>query len=252
MTAIRTPKAPVNGRGFGRLVSYDLRDAAHPMRAYIRAVPDITHKAWSTKPAVDQGQTPQCGGFSGLTLLQAGPVINDRTASVSGTAIYDRAQTMDEWANQPHDGTSARGVMKALQSLGFITGYAWAGHAHDAIDWLLTHGPVIVGSAWADSMMEPTWAGVSKTDVPYLRVDRGALSDPDVEGHLWSAIGTHITHKNPDGSIGYVTMQNSWGGEWAHMGRARITMPDFEVLLTAAGECVTPVEVKVKDARSAA
>jgi hypothetical protein len=240
----RTPKPPVAGRGFGRLVSYDLRDTAHPMRAYLPATnAAVTHKAWSTKPSVDQGQTPQCGGYSALTLLQAGPVINDRTASVSGTMIYDRAQTMDEWSNEPHDGTSARGAMKALQSFGFITGYAWAGHAHDAVDWLLAHGPVIVGSAWPDSMMEPTWAGIAKTETPYLRVDRTALSAPDVEGHLWTAYATHTTAKNPDGSVGYIIMQNSWGDGWAKHGHARITIPDFEVLITAEGECVTPVEI---------
>lgn len=249
MGAIRTPKPPVNGRGFGRLVSYDLRDAAHPMRAHLRLIPPVTHKAWSTKPAVDQGDHPSCGGFSGLTLLQCGPVINDVHAIPDGERIYERANGMDEWSPLPHDGTSARGVMKALQSFGFITGYAWAGHVHDVCDWLLSKGPVIVGSVWTNSMMTPV--GDAIHGVPYIRVDRARVNDQDVEGHLWCAFGVHTTGKNPDGSVGYILMQNSWGTNWSHIGHAKITLDDLSVLLTAAGECVAPTEVKLKAAAAA-
>src|SRR4051812_34109470 len=135
----------------GRRWEEDARDQNFPMAAAMAQVPVPNSKYWRLGPQLDQGQTPRCVGYATRQALVSSP---HRYAKPSPSAdeIYAGAQKNDEWPGEGYDGTSDRGSMKYLQSLGLIASYHWARDVEEMCQYLLTTGPVLVGIQWTQDM----------------------------------------------------------------------------------------------------
>lgn len=241
-------KPPVNDKGFGRRIAHDLRDANYRASVHVKPLAQQNDRTqyWFKNPLhlpLDQGYTPQCVAFSAETLLYCGPIVN-QARNPDPHALYHIAQVLDEWAGEDYDGTSVRAGQKALQQLGFIQSYLWAYSAAEAASFMLERGPVIFGTAWTDSMMEP----VKTHGDLWLKVDRDRVNDWDVAGHAYCAAGVDLDRLCPDGSIGAFQIINSWGKGWGANGRAWISFADANALIQASGECALPTEIKVNAA----
>src|SRR5467141_3097993 len=141
---------------FGRLVApKDARDLYFLMRTAIPQIKEVVGKPQPRKrpykdgPLLDQGQTPQCVGYSTLGFLEAAPMMSKPSDPPSAVQIYKAAQERDEWPNTNYDGTSVRGAMKALTDYGLIASYTWGQTVDDMITWILGgYGTCIIGSNW--------------------------------------------------------------------------------------------------------
>lgn len=207
----------------GRLVEHDQRSRGYP------APQGQPHAVlWGHHgPVLDQFYLNACTVFALVNCLNTSHFASVRKSRHYLThndalTLYSFATDVDEFkgAYPPKDtGSSALGVCKAAQRIGYLTGYRWAfGFRQFAA--ALTLSPMIVGTNWYDSMNEPDANGV-------VRVE----GDPS-DGHEYCAIGINRR---------YVTCLNSWGESWGDHGRFRIYIPDFVRLLADNGDAVMPV-----------
>jgi hypothetical protein len=241
-----------NGHGFGRLKRLpDTRDyhasALLPKLMNLSGKPPRTDHEWTVGAPLDQGQTPECVAYTGAKLLYAGPVLNRRNVPDPET-IYAACQANDEWAGTPHDGSSSRGLMKALQIMGFVAGYAFTLEIPTLCDWLANISPVAMGTVWTWQMETP----VAYQRKSWLMIDPGPIAEADVAGgHEWLLYGVHRNRKCPDGTKGAARMINSWGLPFGDAGTAFVPLSLLQTLLLADGDCVMPTEIR-KPAKAAA
>jgi hypothetical protein len=216
----------------GRLASVDLRDHQHPM-PLVRRLSGVTSRTWNTAPALDQGNTSQCVAFAWTQFLSAGPVTNRRLPFLPAE-LYREAQNNDEWpgAEPDYEGTSVRAGAKVLQGRGYLSEYVWAFNSATAANWILSRGPVVAGTIWANDMFDVDAKGVVH------------VGGDVVGGHAYALIGCNLKARCPDGSTGAMRIQNSWGPSWGQSGKAWISFKDFDVLMAEDGECCTATEVK--------
>jgi hypothetical protein len=216
--------------GLGRLREWDEKNLDHLLPR--RRVPrQLRRRMWHAGDVLDQRDTPRCVGYAGWGWLAGGPVTN--RPSVSPDDLYFMAQDRDEWDGRNYDGTSTLGLMKALKDLGYIDEYKWALDAATVVSWILTTGPVLVGSDWFLDMMA---------------VDRDGFIHPEGEnygGHEWRLVGTDLDRPTPNGTKGASRLVNSWGRKWAQIGRAWIANSDLDLLIKRNGEAVTSPEIKL-------
>lgn len=210
-------------RALGRLVSpADPRDDAFPLQADAAPLRAAASRYWAfSRPALDQGSRPHCVAFAWLAMLLAAPT----TAKVSLTTaqLYARAQQLDDLDVGPEDGTTVRGGAKALSRLGLIAGYRWAWQADTVRRFVLTRGPVVVGTDWYAGMTEPGARGVMTLD--------GALDG----GHAYLLNGYSA------GRDAFRVL-NSWGPSWCENGRAWLPRKTLQTLLERGGEACSAVE----------
>jgi hypothetical protein len=221
---------PNEHHGLGRLASVDLRDHLF-LAAPPKPASDLRSRLWFPSPPIlDQGQTPQCVGYSSAKFLAAGPVRNLKNVP-SPADIYSAANSSDEWSPSPHDGTSVRAAFKYLAASGYIQTYNWAYTVDVVVDWLLTTGPMVFGTIWTDSMFNSTPGG-------FLKVEGSPIG-----GHAYLIRGVNRDKKCPDKSVGAVRMVNSWGESWGQKGQAWIALTDVAKLLAEDGEACTAKEI---------
>lgn len=220
--------------GLGRRYSPDDRDRAFPMRA---AKSERTFRNWLVPgPVADQGSTSQCVAYSIEAWLRAHPIVNAHTpeSRIDRVALYNEAQLVDEWEGE-YDGTSVRAGFKVLHRMGLVSSYRWAFDVGTTVHHLLSRGPVVVGTTWTLDMFMPDRHG-------YIRPTGRPMG-----GHAYLITGANTRRRNPDGTIGAVRMQNSWGPWWGpHKGRAWISLADMSVLIFDEGEVATADEVRVR------
>src|SRR5215207_5232198 len=114
---------PEQPKGFGRKFAWDERDLKHLIpRKAVETLP--VRRMWHVGPITDQGNTPQCVGYAGHGWLTGGPICN--RPKFSPTDLYREAQKRDEFRGEDYDGTTTRGLFRALTDLGFVSGYQWA------------------------------------------------------------------------------------------------------------------------------
>jgi len=228
----------------GRLIQKDPRNAQYPLPK--RALPKtVRKKMWNALPPLDQGNTSQCVAYTGYQWLRTGPITNLRAPKLTHgeemawvppfepSELYVWAQQADEWPGENYDGTSGLGLMKALKERGYITEYRWALDVDTIFAWLLTSGPVCMGTYWYRDMFTPTKDGWIQP------------MGPEEGGHEYLLIGADLDKKCPyDGSVGAVRMLNSWGDTWGQKGRAWISKANLDYLLKHDGDCCTATEVK--------
>lgn len=219
--------------GLGRLVQKDKRNLEHPMPKKAVAA-GVRRRMWNAGEVLDQGNEPACVGYAGYGWLQAGPVTN-RAMKLSPLDLYHLAQDFDEWPGSDYEGSSTLGLMKALQGKGYIGEYVWAADAATLSAWLLTTGPVLVGTNFYEGMANPNHSD-----------DFMTLTGEVLGGHEYFLIGVDLDEKCPDGSRGAARMINSWSRSWSSNGRAWLALTDLDRLLQQDGEAVTATEIKLK------
>ena len=194
--------------------------------------PSLRMKFYPTGPILDQGSDPFCVEYAATQLLWTGPVSNYKFNHVHGE-LYHRCQKVDEWPGEDYDGTSVRAAMKVLQSDGYISEYNWAFDVGTVVNYVLTTGPVIVGTNWYYDMFNPKDG--------FIQVG-GVL----IGGHAWLLKGINLDYPCPDGTTGAFRMIQSWGHEWGNGpvgGLAWVSIRDIARLIEEDGEAATIKEV---------
>lgn len=212
--------------GLGRLPSQpDRRDRNFLLAARVApATRRLNFRSWFTPVPMDQGMTSQCVAYSGVHLLQSGPIVN---AGVDPSDLYRDCQLRDEWPGENYDGTSLRGLGKALLARGLIDSYHWGWDIDDAIDHVLAVGPVVFGVDWFEGMDKPDEQGYAHA----VGSIRG--------GHALIANVVSMERKA-------FRLTNSWGTRWGQGGRAWVSFKDVEKLLQDTGELLAVQERRVR------
>ncbi len=201
--------------GYGRLRSTDPRNASfhmHRALAPTEAANPVLLKTWGFSGVpLDQGLSGTCTGHAGAHFIHCSPIAHK--TFIDPFILYREAVLSDEYTDNDSDavkannddlqaGSSGTGVAKALEKRGLISSYLWAQRFEDAITWVLTRGPVMVGSNWYESMEKPNASG-------RLVITPGS---PIVGGHEWLIRGA-------DKKRGLALMVNSWGPKWGGVGK---------------------------------
>lgn len=171
-------------------------------------VPDLKTWGFLGNP-LNQGETGTCTAHAGAHFLHAAPILH--RGFVDPWKLYREVVLADEYGENDHEatapevpghlnmqsGSSGTGVAKALEKRGLISEYLWADELRDALLWILTRGPVMVGSNWYSSMFDPTAEGFLKIS-PAARLEGG---------HEWILRGADMKR-------GVALAVNSWGAGW--------------------------------------
>jgi hypothetical protein len=137
--------------------------------------------------------------------------------------LYKRAQELDGIPGENYDGTTVRGLMKALKEQDLISEYHWAWGTEDLVRTVLELGPVVVGTDWHRDMYVPDSKG-------FVTATGSVLG-----GHAWVINGVNKER-------GVFRAKNSWGRDWGIDGRFWIRFEDMEKLLNNRGEAVIATE----------
>jgi hypothetical protein len=223
----------VRDYGLGRIYHSDERDQDFTIRAFAAARPPeerLLHRYWWDGGAWwDQGNKPWCVAGAWLHWMEDGPITHeprDRPGFIYRPRdIYRRAQEIDEFPGNNYDGTSVRAGAKVLSELGVISDYHWAWTLEDAIEALLYHGPVVVGTKWYGRMFDPRDGFINIDDL---------IGSP-VGGHAYLLNGVNVRTKT-------LRIKNSWGHAWGRNGRATITWEAMTELIHQDGEVCLAIE----------
>ena len=230
----------INQMKFGRRLSKDENDLKFMMTRKLGkpGLPLPTRKTWPIKAAaLDQGNTGTCVAHAWCNFLRAAPIQTNKGIDELRWVIYDKAILLDEWTDNDLDvdrqmGTSVRAGADAVMGMNRLKSYLWAFSLRPAIEWVLTEGPVVLGTNWYSSMMDPNPKG-------FIEIKQDAYV---VGGHayLWRGVDT---------KTGMARISNSWGDEWGKSGEAFVSLRDMERLIHEDGECCTAIEQKLEAAK---
>ena len=229
--------------GYGRRFDPDDRDRGFLMRRMLldaRRVVLPVRKTWRIAPrALDQDPTQTCVGHAWRNFLRCAP-IQYGAASPSAYDIYRKAVTLDAWRDNDREarlpdldrrmksGTSVSAGAKALSKLGHLKSYVWAFSLQPAVEWVLTQGPVVLGTNWYTSFARPDAEGI-------VRIAARAKLDG---GHAF-------VWRGADTRRALAFCSNSWGDGWGRSGDFAIPFRDLERLIHEDGEVCTAVERKL-------
>lgn len=204
----------------------DQRDRNYPMAL---GLPEIAilpfYRYWRPwKTALDQDGVGACVGFAGAGWMGASPTRTPVT-NKTGFDLYAECKKIDGY---PGEGTWARVLLEVLRAQGRIANYLWAQTPADLRQWILLKGPVMVGTAWYDSMMD--------TDQYGFVHRRGTI----IGGHEYLVTGYNR-------SRGVYRAINSWGTGWGQKGRFWVGEDDLHALIwTDWGDAAGVVEQPVR------
>src|SRR3954469_6117646 len=204
--------------GTGFIQEADPGDDDFPLGDVVGAVDDprSKEKVWQL-PAnlLNQGSTNSCVGHACAHFILSAPRMNH---SVDAIALWHRAQQIDEFPNNEgtNTGTSVRAGFAVLREKELITAdYRWASNADDALRFILTRGPAVVGSPWYTGMSSPS-NGVMR------------LTGSSSGGHAYLLFGF-----SPDQDS--FLMANSWGVDWGINGCAFLRYSSLDQLMQQGG-----------------
>lgn len=230
----------MNSLNLGRRHHPDSRDHEHLMRMRLEkedtaAVP--SSKSWPvTTNHMDQGNTGTCVGHGWCNFLRCAP-IQTKALSHDAFNIYRAAVLLDPWKENDNEaklpdgdaglqsGTTVRAGAQAVAAMNDLTSYAWAFNLADTIQWVLTKGPVVLGTNWYQSMFNPDPSG-------RVSISPGTKL---AGGHCYILRGA-----NTKKTMG--TFTNSWGNKWAKKGDFTMSFKDLERLILEDGEVCTAIQ----------
>ena len=204
---------------FGRRYQKDERDNKFLLAPDFKKADGVTKRYWYAGKVLNQGATPQCVAYSGYRFLTAGPVRNKKLP-FTPAELYKSAQKYDEWPGDNYDGTSVRGLFKYLNKTGYVPEYRWGFDLETILSYVLTEGPLVIGSTWFSEMSNPDRQG--------FIIPQGNVQG----GHAYLLIGANRKKKQRGAyAKGAFRVLNSWGRSWGQCGRAWMSFMDFEMLL---------------------
>jgi len=218
----------------GRVYIEDKRDLNYLIKNNQRTLQQIstppkvlTQRYWDANGWWgDQGNTPQCVGYSWSHWLEDGPVQQSGIPPIiKPFDIYKNAQKLDEWYGENYDGTSVRGAVKYLKNIGKVKSYYWAFDVQTLSETILKLGPVVVGTNWYNGMFYPNKTGLIK------------ISGQMVGGHAYLINGVDTKTKQ-------FRIKNSWGKSWGNGGHAFISFNDMSRLIKENGEICLAIELE--------
>jgi hypothetical protein len=173
--------------GFGRRYAPDDRDQNFLMRRMLtdaRSVALPPRKTWSiSSTALNQGNTGTCVGHAWRNFLRCAPIRTER-GGPSAFDVYRSAVLKDPWRDNDDEaqlpdgdrgmdtGTTIRAGAEAVTGFGRLKSYVWAFALQPAVEWVLTTGPVVLGTNWYSSL--------------HNRTPRALYGSPPTPG--WSAV----------------------------------------------------------------
>ena len=218
----------------GRIYRYDPANALFPAREAIGPHDKPINKSWTLpRPQyLDQGQTPECVGFSAAHDLAAEPGRVSHVTADLAHQIYLEARRDDEWPGEDYEGSSVLGGSRALSKLGYTGVYRWAGEggsdAADDVALSLSYvGPVVLGTDFLDDMFDL---------VDGVFVVSGAVAG----GHAYLARWIAVTKSMKERHLGtdrgirdepLIGGPNSWGLSWGNRGEWAMWLSDLRKLL---------------------
>jgi hypothetical protein len=217
----------------GRVYIEDKRDLNYLIKNNQRTLQQIstppkvlTQRYWDANGWWgDQGNTPQCVGYSWSHWLEDGPVQQSGIPPIINPFdIYKNAQKLDEWYGENYDGTSVRGAVKYLKNIGKVKSYYWAFDIQTLSETILKLGPVVVGTNWYNGMFYPNKNGLIK------------IGGQMVGGHAYLINGVDTKTKQ-------FRIKNSWGKSWGKGGHAFISFNDMSRLIKENGEICLAIEL---------
>ena len=232
---------------FGRRFEPDDRDRNFLMRRMLadpRRLALPARKTWGiSRTALDQGDTGTCVGHAWRNFLRCQPMRTEH-GGPSPFDIYRSAVLKDTWAGNDNeaqlpdgdprldDGTSVRAGAEAVMGFGRLKSYVWAFALQPVTEWVLTEGPVVLGTNWYSSFMQPDGKGIVRI-LPTATV---------VGGHAYLLRGV-------DTRRALARCSNSWGDGWGLSGEFFLPFRDLERLIHEDGEACSAVEKRL-DARA--
>ena len=228
--------------GLGRRFSPDDRDRNYLMRRRLAAPGTVlpSRKTWRiAATALDQGNTGTCVGHAWTNWMRCAPIRTTKNADKTRWELYRLAVADDEWSGNDNeaslpdgdpgldDGTSIRAGAEAVVKTGRMKSYVWAFSLTPAVEWVLTEGPVVLGTDW------PDWTPDAEGIV------RITATTKFVGGHayLWRGVDTRRD---------LALCSNSWGDDWGKSGDFYIPLRDLERLIHQQGEVCSAIEQKLK------
>ena len=205
-----------------RLVSFDERSRAFPIRAALE--PELAPRSydWGLTLRLDQGSEGACTGFAVTHEAAAEPVPVPGLTETDALAIYRRARELDEWPGEAYSGSSVLAAVKAGVERGWYSEYRWAFGLDDLILAVGWNGPAVLGIPWYD--------GMSRVDnLAHIHVE-GAVAG----GHAILTDAVDIEGRR-------FKLVNSWGADWGWHGICWIGFDDLDRLLHEQGEAAIPV-----------
>jgi hypothetical protein len=210
-------------RAFGRLIEFDERSRAWPIRALFRRGMRPRSRVWDCPIVLDQVAEGACTGFAVAHEAAADPVrVPGITADVA-RRIYLRARQLDDWPGEDYEGSSVLAAMKAAQERDWYQEYRWAFSEGDLALAVSTIGPAVLGINWYSGMSQPTPRSGWITPTGKL-----------VGGHAICCVGYQAR-------IGAYILHNSWGPSWGQNGRCLIRTRHLASLLSDQGEACIPL-----------
>lgn len=208
-------------RTFDRVVKFDERSRAYPIRAMIsRATP--RSYTWGCNLHLDQGQEGACTGFAVSHEAAARPVAVPGITNATAQEVYRHALQLDDWPGEDYSGTSLIAAMKAGKEKGWFTEYRWAFGETDLALAISYKGPAVLGVSWYEGMSIPDKHGI-------IRIAGNVLG-----GHAILCNGYNAKTK-------MYRLHNSWGPNWGVNGVCFISASDVALLLSRQGEACIPV-----------
>jgi hypothetical protein len=198
--------------GLGYVQIHDERDFNYPMSPHIGEIdgdPLSKKKVYWLGPILDQRDSQTCVGHAWTLFVTSEP--RRTKPGPDPYQIYQEAQLLESIAGQQ---TTVRAGAKVMLKDKWITGdYVWARNADELWRFVLTRGPVVLGSPWYEGMRGVDGNGFVN------------LTGRSLGGHCYLCYGV-------SGADRAFLCASSWGPNWGRGGTFRLRYADGQKLFS--------------------